>query len=708
MKGLKQLVKDHPNSERYQLALIEYKLSRDPGNRKLLKELHAFVINPRYTRQASATWRRAVFRLDEVPASIPYYKEYLAYSPGDTGIQDIYKKVVARQAAYAKLLKDPAFQKKLQGLKLLDENRPVEAEEALTIALKSRPRDGDALGAMGIIRMRQGRHEEAIAYFRQALKYDDPDYASKWRSLIKTTTFWGYLSSADNHMEQNQLDAAEQDLFKAFKLHPDDPEVQLSLAELRIRQQRFTDAEDIYKRGMTRTPVNGRFVKGLFSLYVDQGRDQQAKELLSTLDQEQINSLGTSYNRFQATLLETDADLLLAAIAESSDAAQNKIDLLEAIQKLEQAHQYRPDDPWLLLDLARLYRRAGFPPEKGKQLFADALPRANKNEMSEFGQALFCYEGNTSGVDCSKGSNRQQDKGVTLGAGYIHGRWGFDIGTTPLGFAVQDVVGGIRYDGDYKQFYWGVDVSRRPMVGTLLSYAGTEDIRTGEVWGGVRTNGVTFSLGHDKGKAFGFWSHLDLDHITGKNVAANNRFRLMGGLYYRLINQEDQEFSIGLNGHLWRYEESYDEFTFGQGGYYSPNKYQSLAIPLDLTGRVNDRLSYRSRVSGSFSWSYEKTTPFYPDNDDLQAQAEALYNSDPANEINPYFDGSHGSGFGYALLGALEYKVSDHWAIGTELSMDDSDYYEPRRAMAYFKYYFDINKIKVIKLPTHIPSYSDF
>ncbi|RUM40378.1 MAG: hypothetical protein DSY80_10340, partial [Desulfocapsa sp.] len=664
-------------------------------------------------------------------------------------------------------------------------------------------------------------HEEAISYYRQALKYDDPDYASKWRSLIQTASFWGTLAAADKYMEENKLDEAEKETFKAFKQKPNDPEVLLTLATLRIKQKRFSDAENVYKRGMAQDPDNNRFVKGLFSFYVDQGKDQQAEELLEHISTVQRESLGGGYYRYKAMKLQTDADALLASVKPSSAAEETQKTLLQAISKLEKAREFQPDDPWLLLDLARLYQRAGFGAKKGILVFDEALkehrengdtlvtgelyhaygiylaslddrsialaglqhipeqyrtdriririndlvvagsavlsanyeyisrnaddakssldtrqipielriplrdrdtvffraepvsldagtlPRNNRSEMIEFGQALFCQE-NPSDIQCIDGSNKQQDEGVMLGAAYIHGNWQFDIGTSALGFAVQNIVGGIRYDGDFEQFYWGVDVARRPMVGTLLSYAGTEDVRSGKIWGGVLTNGITFSLGHDEGNAFGFWSHLDLDHITGKNVADNNRFRLMGGMYYRLINEEDREFSIGLNGHFWRYEESYDEFTFGHGGYYSPNRYQSFSIPLDLIGRLNSHFSYRLRVSGSYSWSYEKTTPFYPNDNDLQAEAEALYNSDPTNNTNPYFAGGHGSGFGYSLLGAVEYKVNPHWAIGAELSMDDSDYYEPRRALAYFKYYFDENRQKVMKPPTHISSYADF
>jgi hypothetical protein len=63
-----------------------------------------------------------------------------------------------------------------------------------------------------------------------------------------------------------------------------------------------------------------------------------------------------------------------------------------------------------------------------------------------------------------------------------------DIGTTPMGFNVVDVVGGLSYSSDVGPVGYTVNVHRRPISSSLLSFGGQKDSNshTGTTWGGVR------------------------------------------------------------------------------------------------------------------------------------------------------------------------------------------------------------------------------
>ncbi|MGH8506314.1 MAG: cellulose synthase subunit BcsC-related outer membrane protein, partial [Stenotrophobium sp.] len=161
----------------------------------------------------------------------------------------------------------------------------------------------------------------------------------------------------------------------------------------------------------------------------------------------------------------------------------------------------------------------------------------------------------------------QLQTGADVALGYQTDDWRFDLGTTPLGFLVQDVVGGIKYSGSVDGVNLGFDLSRRPVTSSFLSYAGARDPLTSRVWGGVRSSGLDLSAStyqHD----YDLFATLGYHRLTGRNVAGNNYFSLRTGGDWNLINSDDQQVSVGLVLTQWRYAENLSNYTFGQGGYY--------------------------------------------------------------------------------------------------------------------------------------------
>src|SRR5690606_36527253 len=137
---------------------------------------------------------------------------------------------------------------------------------------------------------------------------------------------------------------------------------------------------------------------------------------------------------------------------------------------------------------------------------------------------------------CSDGLS-QKARGTGFALGWRGDRLAFDLGRTPQGFPVSNWVGGVTYRGDLRSMGWSLTASRRPMSNSLLSFAGATDPRTGIVWGGVVATGASLGLSWDQGGADGVWADLSYHRLTGRNVADNQRTRLMAGYYRRLINK---------------------------------------------------------------------------------------------------------------------------------------------------------------------------
>src|SRR5690606_28162322 len=185
---------------------------------------------------------------------------------------------------------------------------------------------------------------------------------------------------------------------------------------------------------------------------------------------------------------------------------------------------------------------------------------------------------------CNTGLRQRMDSGVGLALGWRtpDGSWEFDIGHTPSGYAQGNWLGGVTLRGNWKPLYWNATLSRRPMSNSLLSLSGAVEPRSCIVWCGVTANVVYYSLGYDQGGRNGVWSNWIWHRLSGRNVLDNVRARAMAGWYHKLVQRPDLRVDVGLSGMYWRYAHDLDGYSLGQGGYYSPQRYISLGVPLSL------------------------------------------------------------------------------------------------------------------------------
>ncbi|MDX7791920.1 cellulose synthase complex outer membrane protein BcsC [Aeromonas caviae] len=299
--------------------------------------------------------------------------------------------------------------------------------------------------------------------------------------------------------------------------------------------------------------------------------------------------------------------------------------------------------------------------------------------------------------DC-RGDAHQQSRGTTLAAGWQRGAWAFDLGTTPLGFEVVDWVGGATLTGDWHTLGWGMTLSRRPVSSSLLSYGGTVDPGTGISWGGVRANGIRLDLSRDLGGAVGFWGSAQQHLLTGKNVPDNWRTRLMGGGYYKFVNEIHRRASVGLSTMLWHYQQDLGGYTLGQGGYYSPQGYFSLSVPVSYRQRTPD---WSWELGGSGSWSYART------DDSRRYPLEGLLPAGLPDRNAPVKGGSS-SGFGYTLNGVVEHRLTEHWRIGGRVDIQQADDYAPSHVTLFLRYTFKPWQGDLDMPPRPLTPYADF
>ncbi|MBK1823277.1 cellulose synthase subunit BcsC-related outer membrane protein [Burkholderia orbicola] len=298
------------------------------------------------------------------------------------------------------------------------------------------------------------------------------------------------------------------------------------------------------------------------------------------------------------------------------------------------------------------------------------------------------------------GSLHQSTTGVALGAGYLSDAWRVDLGTSPLGFPVHYLVGGVRYRFDAGPASFSVNASRRPETSSVLSYAGMRDPWTGAVWGGVRRDGVNLRASVDVGRT-NLFAELGAGVLSGRNVERNAEVTLRTGFTVPVYERATMKVSTGLVGNAWHYAQNLRYYTYGQGGYYSPQRYLSLGVPIEWAGR-HDALSWDLTVTGGISNSYEKDSLYYPTLSGQRAEQVAA---------GFVYAGSstRGVSFSYGVNGIAEYRVNPHLSVGAQLHIDRSHDYAPSSALVYLRYAFDARASRSwLVTPTPVRLYSDY
>jgi len=283
---------------------------------------------------------------------------------------------------------------------------------------------------------------------------------------------------------------------------------------------------------------------------------------------------------------------------------------------------------------------------------------------------------------CTGGS--QTADGSVLALGWQGSRWAFDLGTTQ-GYSINNWLGGATLNGDLGQVGWSLTASRRPMSNSLLSFAGARDRPTGVRWGGVTANGGTLGLSWDQGGDNGVWASLGHHWLYGENVAENQRTRAMAGYYHRVVERADERMRVGLTLMHWRHDKDLGGYSLGQGGYYSPQRYTSVGVPVSYAWRNYD---WSLLLEGSVSWSqaHSGSSRLYPD---AHINHKVLAQYDVDSNIDAMSEASDSSGLGYRLRGLFERRLSDRWVLGGGFDWQHSDDYAPSHGMVYLRYLFE-------------------
>lgn len=372
-RGLARLAEGPGATPRARLAFAQTETFQPATRQDGIRRLIPLANDPEVGEEARRAWRQALVWSAADPAFAPQLQAYLQRYPQDAEIRQ------AQQAALAAAPRpDPGFILRQEGFQRLEAGGAAglrDSARQFEAALAANPRDADALGGLGIVRLRENRPAEARQLLERAIAAD-PSRAASWQSALDGAAYGLELAEARTALRRNDLDAADTIARSASRRTVEDrTDVEVLLGQIALRQGDAAAAEQRFRTALSRRPGFAPAREGLAQSLRAQGRLAELPRIAEAAPR--------TGERGAAAPPIGPVNQLRSEAARTTDPF-----VAEAL--LRQAMTSAPDDPWLRLDLARALRRQGqlVPARNTLEELVIRDPRAD----SIFAAALFADE----------------------------------------------------------------------------------------------------------------------------------------------------------------------------------------------------------------------------------------------------------------------------------------------------------------------------
>jgi predicted Zn-dependent protease len=286
-------------------------------------------------------------------------------------------------------------------------------------------------------------------------------------------------------------------------------------------------------------------------------------------------------------------------------------------------------------------------------------------------------------LDSNAVAKSQSAAGVGVNAAYTLPWLKANVGGTPFGFRVQNLVGGLELD---PQLPGGVTLtgaaSRQPVTDSLLSYSGTVDPATGEVFGGVLRDRINGQVAVAAGPGYVYVGG-GFDQLHGKHVEKNNEIEFGAGAGFPVLKTDLSTLNSGVNVIYFSYNHNQDHFTLGNGGYFSPQSYFAVTIPLDYK-HSDGNLTWEVGGSAGVQSYSENSQPYFPENPGLQSRLVTA--AAASTTLQSVYPSQSESGIVGGANGSFEYRLNNQFILGGTLNYQRTADFNQTNALLYARY----------------------
>jgi len=158
----------------------------------------------------------------------------------------------------------------------------------------------------------------------------------------------------------------------------------------------------------------------------------------------------------------------------------------------------------------------------------------------------------------------------------------------------------------------------------------------------------------------------------------------------------------GVTVNYWNYQRDLSNYTFGSGGYYSPQSYVSVSIPIELVGH-RAGWTYKARAAVSYSVSQVSRQCVLSGRCRIAGAAARM--PLPSGYSSPYFSGYHSTGVGLSAYAAAERQMTAGLVVGVMLDIDRTDFYHPTTVEIYLRHAFGYSATRNLSPPRPVRPY---
>jgi tetratricopeptide (TPR) repeat protein len=238
------------------------------------------------------------------------------------------------------------------------------------------------------------------------------------------------------------------------------------------------------------------------------------------------------------------------------------------------------------------------------------------------------------------------------------------IGTTMLAGPVKPTpVFEATYESVSETHNWSTSIYRNSVRDSLLSTTGAVDPYSGVAWGRVVRNGVSLQFSQMLLPKWRASAAIRAEQLSGEHVADNTHIGINASLSYDFGWDGFTYASIGPGISYDSYQQNLSHFTWGHGGYFSPQQFTNLGLSGQFLTKEGGRFVARGQAGVGFQHVREAGSPCFP----LQPVVAVT-------DCGSY-SATDKQGIGVNVEGLWKYAVTPHWQLGGGVSFRHSQDY---------------------------------
>jgi cellulose synthase operon protein C len=265
---------------------------------------------------------------------------------------------------------------------------------------------------------------------------------------------------------------------------------------------------------------------------------------------------------------------------------------------------------------------------------------------------------------------------VDLRAGYQRSSFytpTVELGISPVGGALDPtLVGKAGLTGIEEWGNWDVSLYRNSVKQSILSYTGFKDPYSGVAWGRVSEDGLSVSAYDNLAGGWGLYGQFGISILEGENVETNNHLSLAISLNRQIENPNFTFLTVGPAFSFEHYAQNQDFFTFGHGGYFSPNYVAQGAVALRFLTKEARSYLLKGEVLAGLQTYEQDSAPIFPLNNSVAS-----------------YPGSTASTFIATARIAGLFLLTPQWAVGGSVDYSKTANYSEFTAAAFLRFFFE-------------------